>query len=110
MSGGIAYVWDEDERSRARVNREMVDLEDLADPADVAELRALIEEHARLTGSPRAQAHPRRPGTSSSASFVKVMPRDYKRALAELAAAAGSAASGRRAPRVGRPTQAPWPP
>ena len=58
MSGGIAYLWDADARSRSRVNREMVELEDLTDPADEAELRALIEEHARLTGSRRAQAHP----------------------------------------------------
>ena len=55
MSGGVAYVWDADAQSRARVNREMVELEDLADPADEAELRALIEAHVRLTGSPRAR-------------------------------------------------------
>jgi glutamate synthase (ferredoxin) len=85
MSGGIAYVWDEDERARPRINLGMVDLEDMVDPADVAELKALVEEHARVTGSERAQrilatweVQLRR--------FVKVMPRDYKRALAELAA------------------------
>ena len=69
----------------------MVDLEELADADDVAELKALIEEHARVTGSGRArqilaswELQLRR--------FVKVMPRDYRRALAELAAEAAVAA------------------
>jgi glutamate synthase (NADPH/NADH) large chain len=91
MSGGIAYVWDADERARSRVNLDMVDLEDMVDPSDVAELKALIEEHAQATGSERArlildswQLH--------VSNFVKVMPRDYKRALAELAAETAAAA------------------
>ena len=85
MSGGVAYVWDEDERARPRVNTGMVDLEDLVDQEDVAELRALIEEHERATGSKRAK---RILATweVQLRKFVKVMPRDYKRALAELAA------------------------
>ena len=90
MSGGIAYLWDEDARSRSRVNREMVELEDLADPADAAELRALVEAHARLTGSLRA----RRildTWAEQVRHFVKVMPLDYKRALAEMAAESAAA-------------------
>jgi glutamate synthase domain-containing protein 3 len=85
MSGGIAYLWDADARWRSRVNREMVELEDLADAADAAELRALVEAHARLTGSLRA----RRildTWAEQVRHFVKVMPLDYKRALAEMAA------------------------
>jgi glutamate synthase (ferredoxin) len=91
MSGGIAYVWDEDERTRPRINTGMVDLEDIVAPEEVAELKALIEEHAEVTGSERAKrilatwdVQLRR--------FVKVMPRDYKRALAELAAEAAAVA------------------
>jgi glutamate synthase (NADPH/NADH) large chain len=90
MSGGVAYLWDADGMSRARVNLGMVDLEDVVDPDDIAELRGLIEEHVRLTGSRRA-------GMILDAwelqlrKFVKVMPRDYKRALAELAAEAAAA-------------------
>jgi glutamate synthase (NADPH/NADH) large chain len=85
MSGGIAYLWDEDERARPRVNPGMVDLEDVSDPEDAAELKTLIEEHARVTGSERAK---RILATweVQLRKFVKVMPRDYKRALAELAA------------------------
>ncbi|MCG6926376.1 MAG: glutamate synthase large subunit [Acidobacteria bacterium] len=85
MSGGVAYVWDEDERARPRVNTGMVDLEDMAEPDDVLELRALVEEHARATGSERAR---RILATweVQLRKFVKVMPRDYKRAQAKRAA------------------------
>jgi glutamate synthase domain-containing protein 3 len=85
MSGGVAYVWDQDGRAPARINPGMVDLETIAAPADIAELRALVEEHARVTGSERAK---RILATwdVQLAKFIKVMPRDYKRALAELAA------------------------
>ncbi len=85
MSGGVAYVWDQDGHATAHINPGMVDLEAIADPADIAELRALVEEHARVTGSERAK---RILATwdVQLAKFIRVMPRDYKRALAELAA------------------------
>ncbi len=85
MSGGVAYVWDQDGHAAAHINPGMVDLEAIAAPADIAELRALVEEHARVTGSERAK---RILATwdVQLAKFIKVMPRDYKRALAELAA------------------------
>jgi glutamate synthase (NADPH/NADH) large chain len=91
MSGGIAYVWDENERARRRINTGMVDLEDMVAPDDVAELKGLIEEHAEVTGSARAK---RILATwdVQLRKFVKVMPRDYKRALAELAAEAAAVA------------------
>ena len=92
MSGGIAWIWDDDGRSRDRINTGMVDLEGLDDPDDVAELRALIEGHVSATGSARAKAI-LDDWDAQVGSFIKVMPRDYKRALAELAAeAAGMAA------------------
>jgi len=92
MSGGIAYVWDQDGHARPRINPEMVDLEAVADPADVAELKAMVEAHARLTGSERAR---RILATwdVQLAKFVKVMPREYRRALAELAAEAHAEAA-----------------
>jgi glutamate synthase domain-containing protein 3 len=85
-------VWDEDARARRRVNLDMVDLEDLVDPADVAELKALIEAHAEATGSQRAK---RILATwqVQQRTFFKVMPRDYRRALAELAAETAAAAT-----------------
>ena len=91
MSGGIAYIWDEADRARGRVNTGMVDLEDLVEPDDIEELKTMIERHGELTGSERAQrilatwdVQLRR--------FIKVRPRDYKRALAELAAEAAAVA------------------
>jgi glutamate synthase domain-containing protein 3 len=69
----------------------MVDLEELDDPIEVAELRGLIEEHARATGSARAQAI-LADWEAALGEFVKIMPRDYKRALAELAAETAVAA------------------
>jgi glutamate synthase domain-containing protein 3 len=85
MSGGIAYVWDADGRARSRVNPEMVDVEEVSDPADVAELRGLIEAHLAATGSQRAERILAE-WTVERGRFFKVMPRDYRRALAELAA------------------------
>jgi glutamate synthase (ferredoxin) len=104
MSGGVAYVWDADGRSRGRVNPEMVDLELVADPDDEAELRGLIEEHAAATGSRRA-TEILEDWDVQRGSFFKVMPRDYRRALAELAAAAAAEKEQRAeagAPRTGK--------
>ena len=85
MSGGEAYVLDEHGKFRDLCNTEMVYLEDLEDSADIAAVRRLIEDHLAYTGSANAQRVldnwdemlPR---------FVKVMPIDYKRVLAERAA------------------------
>jgi glutamate synthase domain-containing protein 2/glutamate synthase domain-containing protein 1/glutamate synthase domain-containing protein 3 len=81
MSGGIAYVYDKDRRFEGRCNLELVDLEALTD-ADDAEVRALISEHAQRTGSLVAR-NVLASWERASERFVKVMPRDYKRVLAE---------------------------
>ncbi len=86
MSGGIAYVLDEPGAFRARCNPGMVDLEALC-AADALELRALISEHAERTDSPVAQrVLAEWDGLLAAGAFVKVMPRDYRRVLAERAA------------------------
>jgi glutamate synthase (NADPH/NADH) large chain len=101
MSGGIAYVLDLDGQFVKRCNTSMVDLEPLLPEAeqeakllrdlwhygasDEALLKRLVEKHARYTGSARAREildnwvgyRPR---------FVKVFPKEYRRALGELAA------------------------
>jgi glutamate synthase (NADPH/NADH) large chain len=79
MSGGIAYLRSLPEVTR-RVNRDMVELEDL-DPADIRCLSDLLARHAELTGSPLAAA-------LGPGDFVKVMPRDYRRVLTAMAKAA----------------------
>jgi glutamate synthase domain-containing protein 3 len=62
----------------------MVDLEPLAEPEDEASLKRLIENHRKYTGSKRA-AEILEKWTQHRAKFVKVFPREYRRALAELA-------------------------
>jgi glutamate synthase domain-containing protein 3 len=80
MSGGIAYVLDQDDTFAARCNLQLVDLEAL-DGEDEQTVIGLLEEHAERTGSPVAL------GVLTEwnpARFVKVIPHDYKRALADL--------------------------
>ncbi|MBV9466447.1 MAG: glutamate synthase large subunit [Solirubrobacterales bacterium] len=79
MSGGIAYVYDKDRRFEGRCNLELVDLEPLGEDDD-DELKALIGEHAQRTGSLVAR-NLLASWERARERFVKVMPRDYKRAL-----------------------------
>jgi glutamate synthase (NADPH/NADH) large chain/glutamate synthase (ferredoxin) len=93
MSGGIAYVLDEDGAFARRCNMGMIGFE-APDEADAAELRALIEEHAQRTDSPvAARVLAQWAQLLAAAAFVKVMPHDYKRVLAEQAAATAQTAS-----------------
>jgi glutamate synthase (ferredoxin) len=81
MSGGIAYVLNRDGRFEQRCNREMVDLEPLIDVEDVDFLRVAIVKHATLTGSRYAESL-LADWANVVARFVKVMPREYRKALA----------------------------
>ena len=80
MSGGIAYVLDRDGTFEERCNPQLVALEALDDD-DVRTVVSLLEEHAERTGSPVAA---RLLADWSPLAFVKVIPHDYKRALADL--------------------------
>jgi glutamate synthase domain-containing protein 2/glutamate synthase domain-containing protein 1/glutamate synthase domain-containing protein 3 len=84
MSGGIAYVYDIDRRFEGRCNLELVDLEPLTDD-DAQEVKALIAEHVARTGS-LVGRNVLAAWDRTVERFVKVMPRDYKRVLAERAA------------------------
>ena len=84
MSGGVAYVLDESGDFASRCNHELVGLEPV-EGEDAETLRALVEEHRRRTGSTVAARLLAR-WEESLERFVKVMPHDYRRALAELAA------------------------
>jgi len=84
MSGGIAYVYDVDRRFEGRCNLELVDLEQLTDE-DAEEVRTLIAEHVARTGS-LVGRNVLASWERALGRFVKVMPRDYKRVLAERAA------------------------
>jgi glutamate synthase (NADPH/NADH) large chain len=121
MSGGVAYVYDVDGQFERRCNTSMVRLEPVRSSAvqegagdravwhsagqgrptetDEAILRRLIESHFRFTGSFQAReilaSWP-----AMRSKFVKVMPLEYERALAEMAAvrAKAAAAAAERAP------------
>jgi glutamate synthase (NADPH/NADH) large chain len=82
MSGGIAWVWDPRGELRRYLNPEMVDLEVVGSGAQESELRDLIEQHQRLTGSTVAARALER-WASTLEEFVQVMPVDYKRVLRE---------------------------
>ncbi|MDP7291612.1 MAG: glutamate synthase large subunit, partial [Verrucomicrobiota bacterium] len=82
MSGGIAYIWDPENEFEPNCNMEMVELESVESEADSEELRSLIEEHAERTGSTVA-TEVLDNWSSALGQFVKVMPTDYKRVLAE---------------------------
>jgi len=80
MSGGIAYVLDQQGTFPIRCNKQMVDLDPVSDPDDIAELKAMIERHAKYTGSLVAERV--LSGWDALLSkFVKVFPKDYKRVL-----------------------------
>jgi glutamate synthase (NADPH/NADH) large chain len=108
MSGGIAYVLDVDGEFRKRCNSAMVDIEPLAaeseqqaklpqhlwhhGQSDESLAKALIEKHVRYTGSKRA-AEILAQWADYRSRFVKVFPKEYRRALGELAAAHKKAAA-----------------
>ena len=111
MSGGVAYVFDEDGSFAGRCNMAQVALEPVEEEfaarkgteegddleshgrvdvrhlglADEAILKGLIEKHAQYTGSATAKRVLEH-WSSYRAKFVKVMPHEYRRALAEMAA------------------------
>ena len=87
MSGGVAYIWDPENKFPANCNMEMVELEDVTHEEDIDELKSLIEEHGEITGSTVAESILNN-WDESLKEFVKVMPTDYKRVLEERKQAA----------------------
>jgi glutamate synthase domain-containing protein 3 len=81
MSGGIAYVLDTEGTFPSRVNHETVDLDPLTDE-DQETIQRLVRNHFRYTRSEKADQILRK-WESLASCFVKVFPKDYKRAQAE---------------------------
>jgi len=79
MSGGIAYILDRDGTFAERCNHEMVALE-APEPEDLRVVRALVDEHRERTGSTV---------DVDFGAFVRVMPHEYRRALADGAISTG---------------------
>ncbi|CAM3645903.1 glutamate synthase large subunit [Cohnella lubricantis] len=96
MSGGIAYVIDWDGDFVRRCNFEMVALENLEDAAEIAEVRGLIEKHVGYTGSElggRVLAQ----WDELLPKVVKVIPKDYKRMLEQIAKVEAQGLTGEKA-------------
>jgi glutamate synthase domain-containing protein 3 len=55
MTGGVAYVLDEGEELERRYNPQLVRIDPVEDPQEIAFLQAILERHVQFTGSPRAQ-------------------------------------------------------
>ena len=83
MSGGIAYILDEDARFSSKLNPAMVELEALEE-ADLKLVRSLLSRHVQYTGSPKGK-RVLDAWEEMLAHFIKVMPVDYKRVLLEQA-------------------------
>ena len=81
MSGGIAWVWDPEKKLQRNCNHDMVGLEGVEERYH-SELRRLIEEHHRLTGSTVAE-QVLVTFEESLKQFVQVMPHDLRRVLEE---------------------------
>jgi glutamate synthase domain-containing protein 3 len=95
MSGGVAFVYDEDGHFAGRCNTSMVALDKVLPrdeqdkatwhrgQADETLLRTLIEDHHRWTGSLRAR-HILDHWSESRAKFIKIFPHEYARALKQM--------------------------
>jgi len=81
MSGGIAYVFDENKTFESNCNKAMVGLETPSDE-DFKELKNLLENHKETTGSTKAE-HVLSHFEELKAQFIKIIPHDYKRILEE---------------------------
>jgi glutamate synthase (ferredoxin) len=83
MSGGIAYVLDEEGDFTGRVNKQMVDIESLVDAQEIEKVRGMIERHRDLTSSARAQQVLAN-WDAMVPKFVRIIPKDFKRAVESL--------------------------
>ncbi|MDL5056312.1 glutamate synthase large subunit [Geitlerinema calcuttense] len=93
MSGGVAYVLDEQGDFASRCNTQMVDLEALENDQEIAALRQSLEKHVQYTQSQKATRILAN-WEAMVPKFVRVMPRDYKRVLQALENALASGLSG----------------
>ena len=85
MSGGIAYVLDEDHDLYLRVNKELVSIEQLTEEEDINDLHSMIEAHVNATGSAKGKRILEH-FEQSVQEFKKIVPRDYSQMLESIAA------------------------
>lgn len=83
MSGGIAYVLDENHDFYLRLNKSLVTMTGVEEKHDIEELRTIIEKHVAATGSPKGKRilHD---FVNFLPYFKKILPNDYSRMLGEI--------------------------
>jgi glutamate synthase domain-containing protein 3 len=82
MSGGIAYIWDPSKDAIKFINPGMVDIEYMIYDEDIDEVKSLLTKHLKYTGSKRADTILEN-WSKQKDNFWKVIPREYKKALAD---------------------------
>ncbi|MCQ2534374.1 MAG: glutamate synthase large subunit [Clostridia bacterium] len=80
MSGGVAYVYDEDNCLYRNLNKELVLMEKIENKFDKEELKNILEQHVKYTGSKKAQAILEN-FDSNIDKFKKIIPEDYKKLI-----------------------------
>ena len=83
MSGGIAYVLDKEHTLYLRMNKDMASLQELTEKYDIAELKSILEDYVKETGSEKAKEILADFDTHIS-DFKKIVPNDYQRMLTAI--------------------------
>lgn len=83
MSGGVAYVYNYDGNFGTRCNKGLVLIEQISADEDFAELKTMIENHLKYTGSKRAKQLLDNWDTEKG-NFLKVIPKAYKEMIEEI--------------------------
>ncbi|MBD3266413.1 glutamate synthase large subunit, partial [bacterium] len=86
MSGGIAFIHDEDGTFKEKCNMSMIDLFPVEQEQDIEELKGMLERHSQYTGSTVAQSI-LADWENSLKKFIKVFPKEFQRYLREKAEA-----------------------
>ena len=86
MSGGVAYVLDEDNRLYRNLNKQLVSMEQLTEKSDIEELKKMIKNHVEATGSAKGQKV-LESFDEYIPHFKKIIPADYKKMLHLIASA-----------------------
>ena len=83
MSGGVAYILDEDNKLYLNLNKELISSEEVTDKYDVLELKQMIQKHVAYTNSEKGK-HILDNFSEYLPKFKKIMPHDYKKMLNQI--------------------------
>ena len=81
MSGGTAYVLDENNDLYTKLNKNMVSIEKMTSKYDVLELKEMVQDHVSYTNSEKRKNDPGETSEEYLPKFKKIIPHEYKRML-----------------------------